>query len=57
MKQTDVVVLSGGRTAIGEHSGGLKDKLPTELGAAIARELVKRAGILPKRWGMSSSAM
>ncbi len=47
MTQTEVVVLSGVRTAIGDYGGGLKDKPPTELGAAVVREAVKRAGIQP----------
>ena len=51
MAQTEVVVLSGVRTAIGDYSGGLKDKPPTELGAAVVREAVKRAGILPEEVG------
>jgi len=45
MAQPEVVVLSGVRTAIGDYGGGLKDKPPTELGAAVVREAVKRAGI------------
>jgi acetyl-CoA C-acetyltransferase len=47
MEQRDVVVLSGVRTAIGDYGGGLKDKPPTELGAAVVREAIKRAGIQP----------
>ena len=47
MTQPEVVVLSGVRTAIGDFGGSLKDKPPTELGAAVAREAVKRAGIQP----------
>src|SRR5579863_6207458 len=47
MTQREVVVLSGVRTAIGDYGGGLKDKPPTELGAAVVREAVKRAGIQP----------
>ena len=47
MTQPEVVVLSGVRTAIGDFGGGLKDKPPTELGAAVIREAVKRAGIEP----------
>jgi acetyl-CoA C-acetyltransferase len=47
MTQPEVVVLSGVRTAIGDFGGGLKDKPPTELGAAVVREAVKRAGIQP----------
>ena len=47
MTQPEVVVLSGVRTAIGDFGGGLKDKPPTELGAAVVRESIKRAGIAP----------
>jgi acetyl-CoA C-acetyltransferase len=51
MAQPEVVVLSGVRTAIGDFGGGLKDKPPTELGAAVIREAVKRAGIQPAEVG------
>jgi acetyl-CoA C-acetyltransferase len=51
MTQREVVVLSGVRTAIGDFGGGLKDKPPTELGAAVTREAVKRAGIEPQEVG------
>ena len=47
MTQSEVVVLGGVRTAIGDYGGALKDKPPTELGAAVVREAVKRAGIQP----------
>ncbi len=47
MTQTEVVLLSGVRTAIGDFGGSLKDKPPTVLGAAVVREAVKRAGIEP----------
>src|SRR5258708_17933646 len=48
MAQPEVVVLSGVRTAIGDYGGGLKDKPPTVLGAAVVREAVNRAGIKPE---------
>jgi acetyl-CoA C-acetyltransferase len=51
MEQRDVVVLSGVRTAIGDFGGSLRDKSPTELGAAVVREAVKRAGIQPEEVG------
>jgi acetyl-CoA C-acetyltransferase len=51
MAQREVVVLSGVRTAIGDFGGGLKDRLPTELGAAVVREAVRRAGINPAEVG------
>ncbi|MBI3979582.1 MAG: acetyl-CoA C-acyltransferase family protein [Chloroflexi bacterium] len=43
----DVVVLSGVRTAIGRYGGTLKDHPPTELGAMVVREAVRRASIQP----------
>lgn len=43
----EVVVLSGVRTAIGSYGGTLKDKAPTELGAMVTAEAVKRAGVEP----------
>src|SRR6202163_1496125 len=48
MSQREVVIMSGVRTAIGDYNGGLKDKPPTELAAAVVREVVKRAGIQPE---------
>src|SRR5450759_1802293 len=51
MPQPEVVVLSGVRTAIGDFGGGLKDNPPTELGAAVVREAVRRAGINPQEVG------
>src|SRR5436853_2127025 len=51
MTQPEVVVLSGVRTAVGDYGGGLKDKPPTELGAAVVREVVKRAGMQPVEVG------
>jgi len=51
MAPREVVVLSGVRTAIGDFGGGLKDKPPTELGAAVVREAVRRAGITPAEVG------
>lgn len=47
MAQPEVVVLSGVRTPIGTFGGALKDKPPAELAAAVVREAVKRAGIMP----------
>ncbi len=51
MIQPEIVVLSGVRTAIGDYGGNLKDKPPTELGAAVVREAVKRATIKPEEVG------
>ncbi len=49
--EREVVVVSAVRTAIGKYGGSLKDKSPTELGAIVVREAVKRAGIEPKEVG------
>lgn len=45
MKQREVVIVSGVRTAIGTFGGGLKDFSPTELGARLVRESLSRAGV------------
>ena len=42
---TEVVILSGVRTAIGTFQGSLKDKAPTELGAAVVGEALRRADV------------
>jgi acetyl-CoA C-acetyltransferase len=47
----EVVVLSGVRTAIGDYGGSLKDIPPTELGATVVREAVKRAQVDGKEVG------
>ncbi len=44
---TNVVILDGVRTAIGSFGGSLKEFAPTELGALVAAEAIKRAGIAP----------
>jgi acetyl-CoA C-acetyltransferase len=41
----DVVILSGVRTAVGDYGGGLKDMAPTALGALVAGEAIRRAGV------------
>src|SRR5215471_291436 len=51
MAQPEVVVLSGVRTAIGTFGGSLKERPPTELGAAVIREVVKRANVKPEDVG------
>lgn len=47
----EVVVLSGVRTAIGDYGGSLKDIPPTDLGATVVREAVKRAQVDGKEVG------
>jgi acetyl-CoA C-acetyltransferase len=51
MADRNVVVLSGARTAIGTYGGSLKDVPPTQLGATVVREAVKRAGVAPSEVG------
>ena len=46
--QKEVVVVSGARTAIGAFGGSLKDIAVVELGAAVIKEALKRAGLRPK---------
>jgi acetyl-CoA C-acetyltransferase len=46
--QREVVVVSGARTAIAAFGGSLKDIAAVELGAAVIREALKRAGVRPK---------
>jgi len=46
--QKEVVVVSGARTAIGAFGGSLKDMPVVELGAAVIKEALKRAGLRPK---------
>ena len=44
----DIVVVSGVRTAIGTFNGSLKHTHQHDLGAAVIREAVKRAGLAPQ---------
>jgi len=46
--QKEVVVVSGARTAIGAFGGSLKGMPVVELGAAMIKEALKRAGLRPK---------
>jgi acetyl-CoA C-acetyltransferase len=41
----EVVVVAGARTAIGTFGGGLKDVPPTQLGAIVVAEAMKRASV------------
>jgi acetyl-CoA C-acetyltransferase len=45
---TDVVIVSGVRTAIGNYGGALKDTPVVKLGSTVIREAMKRAGLRPK---------
>lgn len=46
---TQVVIVSGVRTAIGNYGGALRDTLATKLGSIVIKEALKRAGLRPKR--------
>lgn len=45
--QRQVVIAAGVRTAIGDFGGALAGHSPCDLGAAVAREAIARAGIAP----------
>jgi acetyl-CoA C-acetyltransferase len=45
MQTNDVYLVSGVRTAVGDFGGSLKNERPGDLGAAVIREAVSRAGI------------
>jgi acetyl-CoA C-acetyltransferase len=51
MREKEVVILSGTRTAIGKYGSGLKDVSPCDLGAAVVRESIKRSGVAPEEVG------
>lgn len=44
MKDTDVVIVSAVRTAVGDFGGGLKDVTATDLGVTVAKAALERAG-------------
>jgi|TARA_R100000501_G_scaffold18411_1_gene38575 acetyl-CoA C-acetyltransferase len=43
----DIYIVSGVRTPVGDFGGSLKSFLPAELGALVAGEALKRAGLAP----------
>jgi acetyl-CoA C-acetyltransferase len=45
---TEVVIVSGARTAIGTFGGSLRDVPVVDLGALVIKEALKRAGLRPK---------
>jgi acetyl-CoA C-acetyltransferase len=51
MSTSEVMVVSGTRTAIGDYGGSLKDLAPTKLGSIAIKEAVARAGIEPASVG------
>src|SRR3954451_20507286 len=48
---TDVMVVAGTRTAIGDYGGAFKDIAPTKLGSIAIREALSRAKVDPARVG------
>jgi acetyl-CoA C-acetyltransferase len=46
---SNIVILSGARTAIGDFGGALKDVPPATLGEIVIREAITRAGIAPDK--------
>lgn len=50
--EREILVVGGARTAIGDYGGSLKDFPPTQLGAIVVREAVRRAAIDPDDVGM-----
>lgn len=48
---TEVVILSGARTAIGTFGGALAGTAPIALGAIVAKAAMERAGVAPDRIG------
>ena len=47
MSQTDVVIVSAVRTALGNFNGGLKDVSAPELGATVIKGALEQAGVKP----------
>ena len=46
---TEVVIVSGVRTAIGNYGGALQDIPVVKLGSVVIKEALKKAGLRPKR--------
>jgi len=44
----DIYIVSGVRTPVGDFGGSLKGFMPSDLGAMVATEALKRAGVSPK---------
>jgi acetyl-CoA C-acetyltransferase len=51
VSEREVVVVSAARTPIGKYGGSLKDISPTDLGATVVRESIRRAAIKPEQVG------
>ncbi|WBU56710.1 acetyl-CoA C-acyltransferase family protein [Paracoccus sediminicola] len=51
MSDTDIVILSGARTAIGSFGGSLASVPPIDLAATVTRAALDRAGVAPDQIG------
>lgn len=51
MADTDIVILSGGRTAIGTFGGSLSGTPPIDLATTVVRAVLERAKVSPKQIG------
>lgn len=51
MSASDIVILSGARTAIGTFGGSLAAVPPIQLAATVTRAALDRAGVAPDRIG------
>ena len=51
MADSDIVILSGVRTAIGGFGGSLASVPPIELATTVAKEAMARAGVTPDQIG------
>ncbi|CAM3873318.1 acetyl-CoA C-acetyltransferase [Mesobacillus zeae] len=49
MAQNDAVIVSAARTAIGSFNGSLKGILASDLGAAVIKSVLEKAGIQPEQ--------
>ncbi len=51
MSKKEIVILSGVRTAIGDFGGSLKGFSPSDMGAAVLEEAIKRSNLDPSKLG------
>ena len=49
IKMSSIVIVSGSRTAMGGFQGSLSSLTAPELGAAVIRESIQRAGVKPEQ--------
>jgi acetyl-CoA C-acetyltransferase len=49
MSQTEVVIVSAVRTALGSFNGGLKSVSAPELGGVVIKEALQKAGVKPEQ--------